>query len=69
MAKIIGGTTSTPPKPTDAVDLSSYYNKNEVDEKLGGKADETYIDEQVGDIETALDSIIAIQEELIGGGA
>lgn len=27
-----------------------------------------YVEGQVGDIETALDSIIAIQEELIGGG-
>ena len=26
-----------------------------------------YIDEQLGDIETALDSIIAIQNSLIGG--
>ena len=36
------------------VDLSKYYTKAE-------------IDGQIGDIETALDSIIAIQESLIGG--
>ena len=28
-----------------------------------------YVDEQIGNIETALDSIIAIQENLIGGGS
>ena len=31
------------------------------------KADESYVDEKIGDIETALDNIIAIQNELIGG--
>lgn len=36
------------------VDLSNYYNKTEMDT-------------QIGDIETALDGIIAIQNELIGG--
>ena len=30
-------------------------------------ADKTYVDNAIGDIETALDSIIAIQNELIGG--
>lgn len=36
-----------------------------------GKFDKAkdYTDEKVGDIETALDSIIAIQNSLIGGGA
>ena len=31
------------------------------------KADKTYVDEQIGDIETALDGIIAIQNSLLGG--
>ena len=31
------------------------------------KADITYVDEQIGDIETALDGIIAIQNSLLGG--
>lgn len=39
---------------TVSVDLSDYYTKNE-------------IDNQIGDIETALDSIISIQNSLIGG--
>lgn len=34
---------------------------------LSGYATEAYVDEKIGDIETALDNIIAIQEELIGG--
>ena len=37
------------------VDLSNYYTKEETDNKIG-------------DIETALDNIIAIQNSLIGGG-
>jgi S-adenosylhomocysteine hydrolase len=41
---------------TPDVDLSNYYTKEEIDNK-------------VGDIETALDNIIAIQENLIGGGS
>lgn len=39
---------------TGAVDLSNYYTKPEVDEMMG-------------DIEAALDNIIAIQNTLIGG--
>ena len=39
---------------TANVDLSNYYTKPE-------------IDSQIGDIETALDNIIAIQNSLIGG--
>lgn len=31
------------------------------------KVIKAYVDEEIGDIETALDSIIAIQEALIGG--
>lgn len=39
-------------------DLSNYYTKLETEE---------YIDAKIGDIETALDNIIAIQNQLIGG--
>ena len=39
--------------------------KGEAD--LTGYATEAYVDGLVGDIETTLDSIIAIQENLIGG--
>lgn len=35
--------------------------------QVDAKADKEYVDALVGDIETALDSIIAIQNELIGG--
>lgn len=45
---------------TPDVDLSNYYTKNEVYSK-------EEINEQVGDIETALDGIITLQENLIGG--
>jgi hypothetical protein len=41
---------------TPDVDFSNYYTKEEIDDKIG-------------DIETALDSIIAIQNNLIGGDA
>lgn len=79
MAKIIGNTTTTPmlvdqeynpkskkPQSGKAVaqalkniqppeqDLSDYYTKKETDNKIGN-------------IETALDGIIAIQNTLIGG--
>ena len=39
---------------TPDVDLSNYYTKEEIDNKFG-------------DIETALDGIITLQENLIGG--
>jgi hypothetical protein len=39
---------------TPDIDLSNYYTKPEIDQKIGN-------------IETALDNIIAIQNELIGG--
>lgn len=50
-------------------------NKNKVSRIEGAsekqypncKAVEDYVGEQVGDIETALDSIIAIQNSLMGG--
>lgn len=45
---------------TSDVDLSNYYTKNEVYSK-------EEINEQVGDIEAALDGIITLQENLIGG--
>ena len=48
---IYGGTTTT---PTPLVDLSNFYNKEEIDNKFG-------------DVETALDTIIEIQNSLIGG--
>ena len=63
MSEIFGNTTTTPINPDafsgggggGSVDLSNYYTKDE-------------IDNQIGDIETALDNIIAIQNSLIGGG-
>ena len=60
MSEIFGNTTTTPINP-DAFsgggsgDVSDYYTKDE-------------IDNQIGDIETAIDSIIEIQNSLIGGG-
>ena len=60
MPEIYGNTTTTPLNPNafpgggGDVDLSNYYTKEE-------------INTQIGDIETALDAIIAIQNELIGG--
>ena len=62
-----------------AVDLSGYYTKAEVDQTIDNymnpviptlqRHDEriTVLDVAVGDISTALDSIIALQERLIGG--
>ena len=37
-------------------------------EEWGKFATESYVDEKLGDIETALDTIIAMQNELTGGG-
>ena len=56
------------------VDLSNYYTKEEIDQAaeglLYGMASENYVNEtidvRIGDISTALDHIIALQEELIG---
>ena len=39
-----------------------------VNAQLGDKVDKTEFEETIGDIETALDNIIAIQNNLIGGG-
>lgn len=54
MAKIYGGTTTTPLNPKAVVDFSNYYTKTE-------------IDSQIGDIETVLDNIIALQNSYVGG--
>lgn len=54
---------------TQKVDLSEYYSKEEVDSLIINKVDTTTFYETVGDIETALDGIIAIQNGLIGGDA
>lgn len=63
MSKIIGNPTVTPPpKPdwnqTDSTKGDYIKNKPNIDEK---------IETAIGDIESALDSIIAIQNSLIGG--
>lgn len=53
-------------------DLSRYYTKDETDNLFGEyippiENDINALSEQVGDVETALDAILAIQNELIGG--
>lgn len=75
------GTTMKPEKVVEKAggfDLSNYYTKDQVDHKLQQYVspmistiqshDEsiTVLNGEVGDISTALDSIIAIQDELIG---
>lgn len=55
-----------------SVDLSNYYTKDETDNLFGEyipplENDIGALYEQVGNIETALDDILAIQNELIGG--
>ena len=52
--------------------LLSLESENPVQNKiitavLNTKANQTYVDEQIGDIETVLDGIIALQNSLIGG--
>lgn len=70
MAKIIGNTTATPnPRPdwnqTDETKADYIKNKPTVlTEEVYSKKE---IDNMMGDIETALDNIIAIQNTLIGG--
>lgn len=69
MTEIFGNTTATPIKP----DLF----RNKVDNTFdptsknpqSGKAVAQAINSTVGDIETALDGIIAIQNSFIGGGS
>ena len=65
--KIIGNTTATPnPRPDweqpDSTKADYIKNKPEIYTR-------TEIDEMIGDKETALDNIIAIQESLIGGNS
>lgn len=56
-----------------SADLSNYYTKDQIDtfrindEKHMEQHVGMRLDESLGDITTALDSILAIQEELIGG--
>lgn len=69
MGKIIGGVASTTMPVPDWEQTNprrSDFIKNKPD--LSQKADVSYVDGKLGDIETALDSIIAIQEGLIEGG-
>lgn len=67
------------------VDLSNYYTKGEVDEKIDNlantvgdfnddisnlydtKADKSYVDGLMGDIETALDELHNYAQAIIGG--
>lgn len=75
MAKIYGSTTATPIKP----DAFAPKVEQELDinsqNAVSGKAltgfywDFLILQNEVGNIETALDSIIAIQNSLIGGDA
>lgn len=70
MAKIIGSTTTTPMRISDwnqTNPLRADYIKNKPDLSL--KADVSYVDGLLGDTNAALDHIIAIQNELIGGGS
>lgn len=54
----------------DVVTVEGFIIKfSEIDAKLDKKADKQYVDTSIGDIETALDNIIAIQNSLIGGEA
>ena len=59
MAKIIGSTTTTPMRVVVDAELD-INSTNAVQNKVVAVA--------IGDIDTALDSIIAMQESLIGGG-
>ena len=54
------------------IDLSNFYTAEEVDEKISEQAkliekDLDDISSDLGDIDTALDAILAIENELIGG--
>lgn len=48
---------------------SEGYITEELDYAVSGKAVKRYVDEKLGDIDTALDAILAIQNSLIGGDA
>lgn len=80
MAKIIGGTTATPIPVADWKQTNpnrADYIKNkpfeEVDEALNFNSTNPIqnkaVSRAIGDIDAALDHIIAIQNELIGGGS
>lgn len=64
--KIRGNTVGTPMRPDKAVlvaaDTMTEEQKAQMREKIGAASAEA-----IGDIKSALDAIIAIQEELIGG--
>ena len=49
------------------INLTGHIVTTEIPQLKANKADITYVDEQIGDIETALDGIIAIQNSLLGG--
>ena len=73
MAKIIGNTTATPmlvPDLSQTNERKADYIKNKKVSYLendSGYLTEYQVDEKIGNIETALDNIIAIQESMIGG--
>ena len=80
MAKIIGGTTTTPMRISDWNQTDpnrADYIKNKPFDNVDTAMDVTstnpvqnkVVAEAIGDIEAALDNIIAIQAELIGGDA
>ena len=59
---------------SQSVDLENYYTKQETEDLLAkgvGAVDQRIdiVEVQIGDIETALDNIIVIQESLMGGDA
>ena len=69
MAKIIGGVTAT---PTPAPDWDKMINKpfDDFEEAVRAVGDGYYaLASDVGDIDAALDAILAMQESLIGGDA
>ena len=80
MAKIVGGTAATPMRIPDweqTNPLKADYIKNKPFEKVDTALDASstnpvqnkVVAAAVGDIETALDGILAIQAELLGGDA
>ena len=80
MAEIYGNTTATPINPDlfggGETTVDQTYNPESENAQSGiavAQALSNYhtaevVDGKIGDIETALDNIIAIQETLIGGG-
>lgn len=53
-------------KTTDIPDVSSFITMTDIEAKKYATTD--YVDTAMGDINSALDNIIAIQDSLIGGG-